>query len=61
MKANPGRRAAALYADLRGTRRRAVEDAGPVENAPPSPNRVSHRPLDGASGPAHTYHSPYDD
>ncbi len=41
--------------------RRPVEAAGPVENAPPrTPNRVSHRPLDGACGSVHSYHGRYD-
>jgi hypothetical protein len=39
-------------ASFRG--RGPVEAAGSVENAPRSPVRVSHRPLDRASGPAHS-------
>ncbi len=36
----------------------AVEAAGPVENATPAHHpSVSHRPLDGACGPDHSYHS----
>ena len=34
---------------------------GPWKTHPQTPNRVSHRPLDGAYGSAHSYHRLYDD